>query len=436
MKMNRRHFLQTSAALTAASTVCAPAFCQTASPSSKLNVAVVGPCGRGWASFTEMLTENVVAICDVDRRNLAQCATKTPNAQQFTDFRKLFETVKDLDAVCVCTPDHTHAAPSVMAMKAGIHCYTEKPLAHDVRECRVMEDLAQEKKLCTQMGTQIHAGNNYRRVVELVQSGAVGPIREVHVWCGKGWGQPADFQNPTDTPPIPDWLDWDSWLGPAKFRPYHPSYLPANWRKWWAFGNGTIGDMACHYMDLPFWALELRDCLTAEALDGPALNAEGCPLYLSVQFTFAARSEKFPACTLTWYDGSGCGPNEILKANGIPNPGAGVLFVGEKGILFADYGSHKLYPADRYADFKAPEPWIPESIGHHREWLQAIRDDKPENCTCRFGYSGRLTETVLLGTVAYRMGQKLNWDANAVRVTNCDAANDLITTEYRDGWIL
>lgn len=436
MKTNRRNFLRTGAVLGASSLVSVPAFCQDPNSSSKLNMAMVGPCGRGWATFMEIQGENVVAICDVDRRNLDRCKKVNPNAQTFTDYRKMFETVKDLDAVCVCTPDHTHAAPSVMGMRMGLHCYTEKPLAHDVRECRVMEEVAEEKKVCTQMGTQIHAGGNYRRVVELVQSGAIGKVTDIHVWCGKGWGHPADFKNPTDTPAVPDWLDWDSWLGPVKYRPYHPCYLPAQWRKWWAFGNGTMGDMACHYMDLPFWALELRDCLTAEPISGPAVNAEGCPLKLTVKFTFAARGEKYPACTLTWYDGGGCGPVEFMKQHNIKYRGAGVLFVGDKGILFADYTTHQLYPADKYAGFQAPKPWIPDSIGHHKEWLQAIRDNKPEACTCKFGYSGRLTETVLLGTVSYRVGQKLNWDADNMRVTNCDAANDLITVEYRDGWIL
>ncbi len=431
--LNRRTFLRTSS-LAAGSAIALPAFCQDAAPSKKLNVAIVGPCGRGWASFTEMMGENIVAVCDVDRRNLDRCLKEVPSAKTFTDFRKLFETVKDIDAVCVCTPDHTHAAPSVMAMRAGIHCYTEKPLTHDVRECRVMQEIAEKNHLVTQMGTQIHAGNNYRRVVEKIQAGAIGPVREIHVWCGKGWGHPADFVNPTDTPEIPDWLDWDSWLGPAKYRPYNPCYLPANWRKWWAFGTGTMGDMACHYMDLPFWALELRDCLTAEAIDGPAVNAEGCPLYLTVKFTFAARSEKLPACTLTWYDGDRR-PTEAMAKYNIPMTGAGVLFVGDDGAMYADYGTHKLYPEEKYADYTTPET-IPNSIGHHREWLQAIRDNKPENCTCKFGYSGRLTETVLLGTVAYRVGQKLEWDAAAMKVKNCPAANDLITVEYRDGWIL
>ena len=435
--MNRRHFLKSGAiagAALAAVNVRVPAFCQDAAPSNKLNIAVVGPCNRGAATLSEVLGENVVALCEVDARFMAQASAKAPNAQKFSDYRKMLETVKDLDAICVCTPDHVHAPASVMGMRMGLHCYCEKPLAHEVRECRVMQQVAQEKKLVTQMGTQIHATGNYRRVVEIVQSGAVGPISEVHVWCGKGWGLPADYTLDTKEYDIPDYLDWDSWIGPAKMRPYNPCYHPANWRKWWAFGTGTIGDMACHYMDLPFWALELKDCLTAEAIDGPAVNAEGCPLNLTLKYTFPARGEKYPSCTLTWYDGAKRPP--IMAEKGIPERGAGVLFVGRDGILFADYGSWALYPTDKFADFKAPEPWIPASIGHHREWLQAIRDNKPEDCTCKFGYSGRLTETVLLGTVAYRTGKKLDWDANAMRVTNVPEANDLITSEYREGWNL
>ncbi|MDO4569500.1 MAG: Gfo/Idh/MocA family oxidoreductase [Planctomycetia bacterium] len=432
--ISRRHFMKTGAAVALASTVVArPGLAQSAAPSSKLNIAVIGPANRGAASLAEMLKENVVALCDVDARYLEAAKGKAPSAQLFSDFRQMFEKVKDIDGVCVCTPDHTHAAPSVMAMRAGIHCYCEKPLAHDVRECRVMQQIAEEKKLVTQMGTQIHAGENYRRVVELVQSGVVGPIEEVHVWCGKGWGLPPNATRPTDTPPVPDYLNWDAWIGPAQMRPYHPRYVPAHWRRWWAFGNGTIGDMACHYMDLPFWALELRDCLTAEAIDGPPVNLEGCPLNLTVKYTFPAR-EKFPACTLYWYDGDK--RPAALKQYGVPERGAGVLFVGKEGVMFADYGSHALYPQEKFRDFKRPDKSIPASIGHHNEWLQAIRDNRPEDCTCKFGYSGRLTETVLLGTVAYRTGKELRWDADAMKVTNVPEANDLIAIEYRDGWIL
>ncbi len=435
-RFSRRDFLKSStvAASLAAANVSVPAFSNDKAPSNKLNVAVVGPCNRGAATHSEMLRENVVALCDIDTRNLDNAGRRSPQAQKFQDFRKMFEQVKDLDAVCVCTPDHTHAAPSVMGMRAGLHCYTEKPLAHDVRECRVMEDIAIEKKLCTQMGTQIHATDNYRRVVELVQAGAIGAVKDVYVWCGKGWGLPADAKRPTDTPAIPANIDWDCWVGPAAMRPYNSCYLPGQWRKWWAFGNGTLGDMACHIMDLAFWALKLRDCLTVEAVDGPAVNAEGCPLNLAVDYTFAARGEGYPACTLHWFDG-GKTP-DVLKTLNIPGRFMGVLFVGEKGQLFADYGSRVLYPVAQYADFKAPEKTIPNSIGHHAEWLQAIRDNNPEACTCKFGYSGRLTETVLLGTIAYRTGKKLEWDANAMKITNVPEANDLITCEYRDGWIL
>ncbi len=434
-RFNRRNFLQTAAAGSslAALNVAVPAFAADASPSKKLNIAVIGPCGQGSYSLGNVLSENVVALVDIDTKRLDEAGNRAPNAQKFQDFRKMYEQVKDLDAVCVCTPDHTHAVASLMGMRLGINCYCEKPLAHNVNECRVMQKVAAEKHLVTQMGTQIHAGDNYRRVVELVQSGAIGTVKDVHVWCGKGWGQPADFKNPTDTPACPANIDWDCWVGPAKMRPYHPCYLPAAWRKWWAFGNGTIGDMACHVMDLAFWALELKDCLSAEPVEGPAVNDEGCPLNLTVKYQFPARGDK-PACSLTWYDGEK--RPAILKEKNIPDRFMGVLFIGDKGMLFADYGGYALYPENQYKDFKKPEPWIEKSIGHHAEWLKAIRDGKPEDCTCKFAYSGRLSETVLLGAVAYRCQQKLEWDADAMKVKNCDLANQIVTQELRQGWTL
>lgn len=432
-KISRRHFIKTSAlagASLAAVNIAMPAYCLDKAPSEKLNIALIGPGGQGGFSLGNILGENVVALCDVDARTLDGVSQRVPGAQTFTDFRRMYETVKDLDAVCVCTPDHTHAPASVMGMRMGIHCYCEKPLTHDVRESRVMQQVAAEKKLVTQMGTQIHSLDNYRRVVELVQSGAVGEIREAHVWCGKGWGMPVEKRRPEETPEVPENLNWDAWVGPAKMRPYHPEYLPGNWRKWWDFGNGTLGDMGCHYMDLAFWALNLKDCLTAEA-SGPEVNPECAPLDLSATWTFGQRGD-LPPCTLTWCDGDYRVP--IVKEMNLP--GAGVLFIGSKGVLFGDYGGLQLFPEEKYAGFEHPAAWIPSSPGHHAEWIQGIKENKPELALCRFEYSGRLTETVLLGSLAYRMGAKLDWDAEKMEVTNHAEANAMIRPEYREGWVL
>jgi predicted dehydrogenase len=307
----------------------------------------------------------------------------------------------------------------------GKHCYCEKPLTHTVTEARLMAKIAAEKGLATQMGTQIHAGSNYRRVVEIIQSGAIGPVREVHVWVGKGWG---GGTRPTDTPPVPSYIHWDLWLGPAPYRPYHPTYLPANWRRWWDFGEGTLGDMACHYMDLPFWALDLRYPDTIEA-DGPPVNPETCPMGLIVHYEHPARGDK-PPVKLTWYDGNRA-PKVVA---GHEVRGSGVMFVGDKGEMFANYGSYELYPKAEFANFQPPPQTIPNSIGHHAEWIKACKEGTPT--TCNFDYSGALTEAVLLGNVAYRTGKKIRWDAKNLRVTNCPEAAQYLSYKYRDGWTL
>lgn len=434
-KFSRRRFLQTSAlagASLAAVNIPSPAISSDKAPSAKLNLAMIGPNGRGRANLDGIRGENVVALCDVDAGRLDQVAGVAPNAKKFADFRKLLETVKDLDGICVSTPDHTHAPASVMGMRMGLHCYCEKPLTHSVYESRLMQELAAEKKLVTQMGTQIHAEQNYRRAVELVQSGAIGEIRDVHVWCGKGWGMGPDAKRPQDTPPVPEGLDWDLWLGPAQVRPYHPAYHPAGWRRWWAFGNGTMGDMGCHYMDLAFWAMKLKDCLSVESA-GPEVNAECAPLYLSAKFEFPQRGQ-LPPCTVTWYDGDRRPP--VIAEKNLNLPGAGVLFIGKDGIIFADYGVTRMFPEEKFADFERPEQSIAPSPGHHQEWIQGIKQNKPEMALCNFAYSGRLTETVLLGSLAYRVGAKLEWDAEKMRFTNNDAANALIAPAYREGWTL
>ena len=428
-RFSRRDFLRSSAAAASAATLAVPAFAQQKSPNEKLNVAVIGVAGRGGAQLGAAAgMENVVALCDVDANRLGGAAARFPKAKAYADFRKMLEEMdKQIDAVTVSTPDHTHAPASVMAMRMGKHCYCEKPLAHNVFEARTAAEVAKKNKLATQMGTQIHATDNYRRVVEMIQSGAIGPVTEVHVWCGKNWG---GGRRPKDTPPVPKHISWDLWLGPAPQRPYHPCYLPANWRRWWDFGNGTLGDMACHYMDLPFWALKLRHPTTVEA-EGPPVDPEGCATKLIVRYEFPQRGN-LPPVKFTWYDGSNrpTFPPEWK----IPVAAAGVLFVGKEGQLRADYGSRKLYPEKKFADYKPPEPSIPGSIGHHKEFFVACKTGGPT--TCNFDYSGALSEAVLLGNVAYRVGKKLQWDGAKLEATNCPQAKQYVRREYRKGWTL
>jgi predicted dehydrogenase len=398
----------------------------TASPNEKLNLAGIGVGGQGGWDVAECASQNIVALCDVDDRRAAGSYTRFPKAKRFRDFRKMLDAMgREIDAVVVGTPDHTHAPAAVRAMTMGKHCYCEKPLAHCVYEVRSMIDLAKKNKLATQMGTQIHAGGNYRRVVELVQSGAIGPVGEVHVWHPVGYG---GGDRPVETPPIPPELDWDLWLGPAPKRPYHPVYLPGAWRSWWDFGTGGLGDFGCHYMDLPFWALKLRHPTTVEA-EGPPIHPERTSPGLIIRYAFPARGD-LPAVKMTWYDG-GKRPG-FLAERKIPDWGAAVLFIGQKGMLLADYGRHQLLPESQYADFRRPAPSIPESIGHHAEWILACKTGKPT--TCNFDYSGTLAEAVLLGTVAHRVGTKLEWDPEHLKAAGCPEADRYLHKTYREGW--
>jgi predicted dehydrogenase len=300
-------------------------------------------------------------------------------------------------------------------------------MSHSVYEARVMAQAAARAKVATQMGTQIHAGENYRRVVEVIRSGAIGPVREAHAWVAKTW---SGGERPSERPPAPKTLHWDLWLGPAPARPYHPTYQPANWRRWWDFGSGTLGDMACHYMDLPFWALDLRAPSTVEA-EGPPVHPETTPPWMVVRYAFPARGDR-PPVSLTWYDG-GKRP-EALSKPGTPAWGDGVLFVGDKGMLLASYDDYRLLPESEFQGFRPPEPSIPRSIGHHAEWINACKTGDPT--TCNFDYSGALTEAVLLGVVAYRAGTKIEWDADGLKAANCPEAERFLRREYRKGWQL
>jgi predicted dehydrogenase len=428
--LSRRDFLGLSG-LGAAALSCGfwseTARADSPSPNEKLSIGCVGTANRAAANIRGVEGENIVALCDVDKNYLDRAAEQFPGARLYRDYREMIEMEADkLDAVIVATADHNHAPATLRAIRAGLHVYCEKPLTHTVEEARLVAEAVKEQGVASQMGTQIHAGDNYRRVVEVIQSGAIGEVTEVHVWVGKAWGggdRPEGGQDPPET------LDWDLWLGPAPWRPFWPGrYHPGQWRRWWDFGQGTLGDMACHYVDLPFWALKLRHPVTCEA-EGPEVHPETCPLGLIVRYQFPER-DGLPPVKLTWYDGNLI-PRQVA---GERVPGSGVMFIGSEGKMYANYTSYRLFPTEVFADYEPPEPTIPASIGHHAEWIKACKDGSPT--TCNFDYSGALTESVLLGNVAYRTGEKLDWDARALTATNCPEAAKYISKEYRPGWEL
>ena len=348
----------------------------------KLNIAVIGVAGRGGSNLGGVSGENIVALCDIDQKNLYQASRKFPRARLYKDFRNIFDQ-KDIDAVVVSTPDHTHAVASVTAMKAGKHVYCEKPLAHNIYEAYVVAKTAVEYRRVTQMGTQIHAGSNYRRGVEMIQTGVIGEVRECHVWVKKTW---SGGNRPKETPSVPPHISYDLWLGPAPERPYHAIYLPQNWRRWWEFGGGTLADMGCHHMDVVHWALNLKSPVAVEA-EGPPVHPETTPAQLIVRYDHPARGT-LPPVRVTWYDG-GKRPHYFQEGK-LPRWGDGILWVGEKGMMLSDYGRYVLLPEDRYKGYQPPPRHIPESIGHHREWIEACKTGAPT--TCNFVYGGALTE--------------------------------------------
>ena len=399
-----------------------------ASSSEKLRIAVIGVAGRGRQNLDGVSGEQIAALCDVDSENLKAAAARFPAAKCYRDFRKLFDEMhSQIDAVVVSTPDHTHAPAGAAALRLGKHLYCEKPMAHEVFEVRTLTELAARGKLITQLGTQIHSEKNYRRVVELIRAGAIGPVGEVHVWAAAKY---SEGDRPKDTPPVPPNLDWDLWLGPAPHRPYHPAYVPARWRSWWDFGTGALGDFYCHYSDLAFWALDLKYPTAVEA-EGPPPHPEGCPQWLIVRYEFPARGDA-PPVKLTWYD-SGRRP-PLLEELGQKGWSSGVLFVGRDGYLLSDYTRHKLLPEEKFRDYQRPAPSIPDSPGHHREWIEGCKTGKAASCD--FAYSGPLTEAALLGAAAYRSGERFTWNAAELRTVNADKAQRYIRREYRPGWTL
>ncbi len=443
--LRRRDFLGFAAAVT--STAALPKTSKAFSPTDRLKLAFIGVGGRGGANLRTLAgTEqiDVAAICDVDSRFLGNAAELFPTAKKFKDFRRLYDAIgKELDGVVVSTAEHTHAYATMPALQLGKHVYCEKPLAYNVEETRKITQAAASQNVVTQMGTQIHAGANYHRVVELIQSGVIGSVSEVHVWVSRAWGlqtEPEAKQNkdrlyvkerPKEAMTPPNYLDWDLWLGPAPERPFHQVYFPGpNWYRWWDFGNGTMSDLGSHWNDLPYWALKLDAPRTVEAF-GPAAHPEIAPASMRAVYEYGPRGN-LPAVQLTWYQGSH--KPELWKDGVIPQWGNGVLFVGSKGMLLSDYGKYQLLPAENHVGFAEPPLKNPPPSSHHREWLDACRDGGKTGSP--FSYAGPLTEANHLGNVAFRVGKKIEWDSKNMRCANCPEAEPYLKRTPRAGWSL
>ena len=428
--INRRKFLVGSAVA-----VGVPSFLRARDANEKLNVAVIGVANRGADNLKGVAHENVVALCDVDPDNAKKAREQFPKAAFFTDYRAMFDTAhKGIDAVVVSTPDHSHALPACIAMSLGKHVYCEKPMAETVNEVRHMRALATKYKVVTQMGTQIHAGENYRRVVEVVRSGLLGEIKTVHVWNSS---KPVGGKKLAGKPSAK--FDLNLWMGPttgeffeAKMNPsgWNFAWPHFHWRWWWQFGGGTLADLGCHYIDLPYWALGLT-APTAVSASGKKTYAgdNATPDLMRVDYTFPA-VENRAAVELVWEHGVS-GPN--AGADTYKGYNSGILFAGTKGKLVADYGKYTILPEAFAKDFTPPERSIKPSVGHHKEWTEACKGNG--TTTCHFGYSGLLAQAVLLGNVAYRATGNIKWDAEK-GTTGDKAADAFLSRAYRKGWEL
>jgi len=410
-------------------------------PSEKLNIAGIGVGGRGASDLAELESENIVALCDVDEERAAGTFKKYPKATRYRDFRRMLDKEKEIDAVVVATPDHTHAVASMMAIKLGKHVYCEKPLTRTILEARRLAEAAREAKVATQMGNQGMAFEGNRLINEWIWDGAIGPVREVHAWSDRPthhgklyWAQ--GIERPEDTPPVPDTLDWDLWLGPAPYRPYHPAYVPFAWRGWWDFGSGGLGDMGIHNLAPVFSALKLGPPSSVES-SSTLVFEETLPLACTVHYEFPARGD-MPPVRLHWYDGGIIPPRpEELEDDRELSREDGVIFVGDKGKLLVEgWGGHspRLIPESKMKAYERPPKTLPRSVGHHKEWIQACKGGEPGRSN--FDVAGPLTEAVLLGTLSVRTGKRLLWDPANMTVTNAPEANAFLDYEYRKGWTL
>lgn len=444
--MNRRTFLKSATAgavftIVPASVLVKPG--RTA-PSDKLDIALIGVGGRGRRNLQGVSSENIVAMCDVDQQRASESFLKYPDAKTYVDFRVLLDNEhNNIDAVVVSTPDHTHGPAVMAALQLKKHVYCEKPLAHSLYEVRKITETAREAGVATQMGNQGHSSEHIRLMCEWIWDGAIGEVTEVFAWSDRpsgGFAFPVAMPRPADTPEVPKGLNWDLWLGPAQWRPYHPAYVPAMWRGWVDFGTGALGDMGCHILDPSFWALKLGAPEWVEANTThyqDEVERETYPVASIIRFQFPER-DGLPPLKLTWFDGGLLPPRPEDFEEGRELGGNGEIIVGSKGRMI--HGSHgasgvRIFPESKMQAYERPEPSIARVEDHHQDWIQACKGGTP--ASSNFEYGGPLTEMALLGVLAGRLkNRKLYWDSKNLKITNDDEANAFVNPPYREGWTL
>ncbi len=440
MNLNRRQFLVSGALATGALALggCVTKMPRKLATNEKLNIGIIGCGGKGWGDMEGVAAagENIVALCDADEIVLKRAAKKYPKAKVYRDYRKMLDEVRELDAVTVSTPDHHHFPAAMRAIERGLHTYVQKPLTHSIWEARQLTLAARKHRVATQMGNQGTSGEGIRQLVEMLGAGALGQVREVHIWTDRPiW--PQGKERPAGADPIPKHLDWDLWLGPAPVRPYKSKYPdvdrhvyhPFCWRGWWDFGTGALGDIGCHAMNHPMWALKLGAPLSAEVIETSGMvKNDAYPSWSIIRWDFPARGDLAPL-KLFWYDG-GKLPEKRPEMGNRGYSDNGQLYVGDKGV----FCSGRLWPDALKNSFKQPAPTLPriEKENHYQDWLIACRGGRPA-CS-NFDFAGPLTETVLLGNIALRLGRKLEWDAKNLRIPGCPEADPLIRRAYRKGW--
>ena len=445
-RITRRDCLKSAAAATAL-TILPAGLARGYAANEKINIGIIGAGGRGGANLGGVAAQkdavNIAALCDVDRGHLDGAARGFPEAKKYADFRKLLDIEKNLDAVVVSTADHCHAAASVTAMKRGLHCYCEKPLTYSVHEARVMTEIAREKKLVTHMGTPSRGEEGTIRAAEVIRSGAIGQVKEVHFWTNRPiW--PQGYDRPAGEDPVPESLDWNLWIGPAPLRPFKATwpaghavyqsqwdqrqvYHPFVWRGWWDFGTGALGDIAPHQWSPAYWSLELQAPESAEVVETSGPVTEMFPAATILRFNFPAQGDR-PAVPIYWYDGGKRPSPDLVGMQRVPT--SGMLIVGTKATLGTGNKSASS------PEFQSVPKTLRRCGGMHEEWIAGIKAGDPERPSCPFSYAGPLTEAYLLGNIALKVGQKIEWDPKAFRITNCPEANQYLRREYRQGWEL